>query len=139
MKKSNNKILNSIDKQYCLTNCLFYDKDKGCILDKCLYSSYIIKNNQYCCVKRRRNKSFLYDLSTDTFFKLGYKAKNIKKAANMLGVSESLLKWFLYNIDTLSYKDNDNVIRERVKRICAFFDGHNEARKDKIKKYLTKL
>lgn len=134
MIKYNNKIL--IDKKYCLAHCLFYDKDKGCILDKCLYSRYIIKNNQYSRTKRRRSKSFLYDLDIDTFFKLGYKAKNIKKAAKIIGVSESLLKWFLYSI-TLSYKDNDDIIKERIKRICAFFDGQNEARKDRVKKRLN--
>ncbi|WP_295296560.1 hypothetical protein [uncultured Brachyspira sp.] len=48
----------------------------------------------------------------------------------MLGTSEANLKWFLYNkiIDKNPERRN-----ERILRICAFFDGQNDDRKDKLK------
>ncbi|KLI17001.1 hypothetical protein, partial [Brachyspira hyodysenteriae] len=78
---------------------------------------------------RKNARSFLYQISKETFYKLGYSCPNIKEVAKKLGTSEANLKWFLY-----SYMSNNNEKKEeRIERICAFLDGQNDSKKDKLK------
>ncbi|KLI30765.1 hypothetical protein [Brachyspira hyodysenteriae] len=131
-------------------NCLFA-KDHTCMLSKCIQNSlseiktkqnrkhkpFISKKCISCSRKkhirkkhiRKNARSFLYQISKETFYKLGYSCPNIKEAAQKLGTSEANLKWFLY-----SYMSNNNEKKEeRIERICAFLDGQNDSKKDKLK------
>ena len=126
-------------------NCLFA-KDHTCMLSKCIQISlseiktkqnkkhkpFISKKCISCSHKkhiRKNARSFLYQISKETFYKLGYSCPNIKEAAKKLGTSEANLKWFLY-----SYMSNNNEKKEeRIERICAFLDGQNDQKKDKLK------
>ncbi|MEI0701587.1 hypothetical protein [Brachyspira intermedia] len=130
---------------YSCENCLFA-KDHTCILSKCIQISlseietkqnrkhkpFISKKCISCSHKKHIRKnagSFLYQISKETFYKLGYSCRNIKEAAKKLGTSEANLKWFLY-----SYMSNNNEKKEeRIERICAFLDGQNDSKKDKLK------
>ena len=130
---------------YSCENCLFA-KDNTCMLSKCIQSSlseiktkqnrkhkpFISKKCISCSRKkhiRKNARSFLYQISKETFYKLGYSCQNIKEAAKKLGTSEANLKWFLY-----SYMSNNNEKKEeRIERICAFLDGQNDQKKDKLK------
>lgn len=131
---------------YGCENCLF-SKNNACMLSKCIQSSlseiktkqnrknkpFISKKSINCSHKkhiRKNARSFLYQISKETFYKLGYSCRNIKEAAKKLGASESNLKWFLY-----SYINNNNneKKKERIERICAFLDGQNDSKKDKLK------
>ncbi|KLI54246.1 hypothetical protein [Brachyspira hyodysenteriae] len=123
---------------YSCENCLFA-KDHTCMLSKCIRSSLpkiktkqnkkhkpFISNKKHI---RKNARSFLYQISKETFYKLGYSCPNIKEAAQKLGTSEANLKWFLY-----SYMSNNNEKKEeRIERICAFLDGQNDSKKDKLK------
>lgn len=114
---------------YSCENCLFA-KDHTCMLSKCIRSSLPkIKTKQNKKHIRKNARSFLYQISKETFYKLGYSCPNIKEAAQKLGTSEANLKWFLY-----SYMSNNNEKKEeRIERICAFLDGQNDSKKDKLK------
>ena len=130
---------------YSCENCLFA-KDHTCMLSKCIQSSlseiktkqnrkhkpFISKKCISCSHKkhiRKNARSFLYQISKETFYQLGYSCPNIKEAAKKLGTSEANLKWFLY-----SYMSNNNKKKEeRIERICAFLDGQNDSKKDKLK------
>ena len=130
---------------YGCENCLFA-KDHTCMLSKCIQISlseietkqnrkhkpFISKKCISCSHKkhiRKNARSFLYQISKETFYKLGYSCPNIKEAAKKLGTSEANLKWFLY-----SYMSNNNEKKEeRIERICAFLDGQNDQKKDKLK------
>ena len=107
---------------YSCENCLFA-KDNTCMFSKCIQNSLPeIKTKQ-----NRKNKPF--QISKETFYKLGYYCQNIKEAAKKLGTSEANFKWFLY-----SYMSNNNEKKEeRIERICAFLDGQNDSKKDKLK------
>ena len=130
---------------YSCENCLFA-KDHTCMLSKCIQSSlseiktkqnrkhkpFISKKCISCSHKkhiRKNARSFLYQISKETFYQLGYSCPNIKEAAKKLGTSEANLKWFLY-----SYMSNNNKKKEeRIERIFAFLDGQNDSKKDKLK------
>lgn len=132
--------------KYCSEKCPFSSNEQ-CLLGKCLNVSDTIEirkkiKNKLCrteiCKKttkkdfKKNDKSFLYRIKPATFYAVGYNAKNLKEAAKMLGTSEGNLKWFIYDIHNSIYKNEDRK-SDRIERACAYFDGHNEARKDKIK------
>ena len=132
-------------KIYGCENCLFA-KNNSCMISKCIQSGlpeiktkqnrkhkpFILKKCISCSHKKHIRKnagSFLYQVSKETFYQLGYSCLNIKEAAKKLGTSESNLKWFLY-----SYMSNNNKKKEeRIERICAFLDGQNDSKKNKLK------
>lgn len=132
---------------YCSKDCPLA-KQNTCLLSLCTQSSnlseireenkekHLFYRTDECkkmcklkCLKKNA-RSFLYQIPIETFYKIAYHSINIKEAAEMLGTSEANLKWFLYNkiIDKNPERRN-----ERILRICAFFDGQNDARKDKLK------
>ena len=128
---------------YSCENCLFA-KNNTCLLSKCIQNSSLAeiktkkhkpyKSNKHILPKkkniRKNARSFFYGISKETFYKLGYSCPNIKEAAKKLGTSVSHLKWFLYN-DIITY--NQEKKEERIERICAFLDGQNDAKKDKLR------
>lgn len=129
---------------YSCENCLFA-KDHTCLLSKCIQNSSLaeIKINKHKpyksnkCIRfpkkkniRKNARSFFYGISKETFYKIGYYSSSIKEAAEKLGTSASHLKWFLYS-DIITY--NQEKKEGRIERICAFLDGQNDAKKDKLR------
>lgn len=130
---------------YSCENCLFA-KDHTCLLSKCIQNSLSeiktkkinkhkpYKSNKHILPKkkntRKNARSFFYGISKETFYKIGYYSSSIKEAAEKLGTSETHLKWFLYS-DIITY--NQEKKEERIERICAFLDGQNDSKKDKLK------
>lgn len=132
---------------YCSKDCPLA-KQNTCLLSLCTQSSNVAEIREenkekhlfyrtdecrkICKLKcsKKNARSFLYQIPIETFYEIAYRSTNIKEAAKMLGTSEANLKWFLYNkiIDKNPERRN-----ERILRICAFFDGQNDARKDKLK------
>lgn len=135
--------------KYCSNNCRLAYKNT-CLLsnymgfpDKTVFRYKDMDKNMFYrtddCIKlcksrnhKKNNYSFFYSLPISVFYETAYSSNSIKDAAKKLGTSESNLKWFLYSVDSI-YKDKEK-IKLRIDRVCAFFDGQNEARKDKIRK-----
>ena len=129
--------------KHCYKNCLFAENNT-CLLAKCIQNSSLAeiktkkhkpyKSNKHIFPKkkniRKNARSFFYGISKETFYKIGYYSSSIKEAAEKLGTSASHLKWFLYS-DIITY--NQEKKEERIERICAFLDGQNDAKKDKLR------
>ena len=130
----------------CYKNCLFAENNI-CLLSKCIQNSSLAeiktkkinkhkpyKSNKHILPKkkniRKNARSFFYGISKETFYKIGYYSSSIKEAAEKLGTSASHLKWFLYS-DIITY--NQEKKEGRIERICAFLDGQNDAKKDKLR------
>lgn len=131
-----------IDYEYCSNKCSLHIQDGYCKLN---HSEKRIKDEklnfyyrldfckEYFQTKTRREKSFLYQIDDKVFYEVGYKARNIKEAAKLLGTSEGNLKSFIYYIDNRKYKEED-LREQRVKKATAFLDGRHKALIDKIKR-----
>ncbi|WP_304354251.1 hypothetical protein [Brachyspira innocens] len=131
-----------IDYDYCSNKCPLSIQDGCCKLYHSEKRTKDYKLNlyyrldfckEYFQTKTRREKSFLYQIENKVFYEVGYKAKNIKEAAKLLGTSESNLKSFIYYIDNRKYKDKD-LREQRVKKAISFLDGRHQALIDKIKR-----
>ena len=131
-----------VDDEYCSNKCPLSIQNSCC---KLYHSEKRIKDEklnlyyrldfckEYFKNKTRHEKSFLYQIDDKVFYEVGYKAKNIKEAAKLLGTSESNLKSFIYYIDNRKYKDED-LREQRVKKAISFLDGRHQALIDKIKR-----
>ena len=124
----------------CYKNCLFAENNI-CLLSKCIQVEIKTKKinkhkpNKDISFPKKRNirknaRSFFYGISKETFYQIGYASSSIKEASKKLGTSEAHLKWFLYS-DIITH--NQEKKKERIEKICAFLDGHNDAKKDKLR------
>lgn len=76
--------------------------------------------------------SLFYNYSIGFFYEAGLKSKNISEAAKLFNTTEGNLKWFLYYVNEIKYKEDENKRDERLERIRAFLDGQNERKKRKL-------
>lgn len=127
IKKLKIKIKNN---NICSHQCPYYNSNK------CLLNNEVLSNNERTILcksifnnNERVKKTFLYDLSVETFYNTALNTKNIEEASESLGVSTSTLKWFLYSV--FDSKD-PKIVQARNERVCAFFDGQNEAKKKRF-------